>query len=89
MDDGLAEKLYNAFWDPLVERGWPKPCGWAALHTSQREAWEQVAIAARAHAAAQVNDEIVMLRGANDAWQRVNDELRDELACLRIGPIGP
>ena len=74
MDDGLAEMLFNAFWDPLVARGWPKPCAWQELHETQRDAWQQVAIAAREDATSKQNAELEMLRDANAAWQRYVQE---------------
>lgn len=80
MDDGLAEKLFNAFWDPIVARGWPKPCAWSDLHDTQREAWEQVAIAARGIFAGKVNAEVEMLHGAIDGWRSENERLTGELA---------
>lgn len=80
MDDGLAEKLFNAFWASVCAHGWPKPCTWFELHETQREAWQQVAIAARADAASKIHDEVEMLRAANDAWQRENSELAMKLA---------
>lgn len=83
MNDGLAEQLFNAFWDPLVERGWPKPSPWADLHPTQREAWEQVAVAARAEFAKRDAGEIQMLRDANAAWQREAQILRDANGELR------
>jgi hypothetical protein len=47
MDDGLAEKLFKAFWSNICARGWPQPVKWNELHETQREAWEAAAIAAR------------------------------------------
>jgi hypothetical protein len=76
MDDGLAEKLFNAFWDPLVARGWPRPCAWDELHQTQRDAWEGVAAAARMDAASKINAEVEMLRAANQAWQTRDEEWR-------------
>jgi hypothetical protein len=47
MGDDLAKQLFDAFWDPLVARGWPRPCAWNELHETQRAAWEGVATEAR------------------------------------------
>lgn len=76
MDDGLAEKLFEAFYFPVV------PVAWKDLPDSQREAWESVAVAARAEAAAKVDGTVTMLREANAAWQRENGELR-----IRVGSL--
>lgn len=76
MNDGLAEKLFDAFWAGVCAHGWPKPMAWSELHQTQRDAWEQVAIAAREDFARCLNVELEMLRGANEAWQRENATLR-------------
>lgn len=46
----LAEKLFHAFWDPLVQTGCPMPNTWDKLHETQRKAWRCVAATARADA---------------------------------------
>lgn len=85
MDDGLAEKLFNAFWHSVVAWGWPRPASWTDLHETQREAWQQVAIAARADAQAKLDAECEMLRAANDAWQRECAELNARLESVLNG----
>lgn len=70
MDDGLAERLFNAFWKPIVDAGYPPPVTWAALGDAQRMAWQAAAVAARTEFADRVDAEVEMLRGANAAWQR-------------------
>jgi hypothetical protein len=76
MDDGLAEKLFDAFWASCAGGDFVRLGPWSALRDEQREAWQAVAAMARREAEANEDAEIKMLREANAAWQRLDEEAR-------------
>lgn len=79
MDDGLAERLFNAFWAPIVAAGYPPPAKWSELGEAQQLAWQAAATAARGEMKAQIALRTEMLQGANAAWQREHAELQAKL----------
>lgn len=70
MDDGLAEKLFNAFWAPIVAAGYPPPAKWDELGDAPRIAWQAAAAEARRIHASQVEARVEMLEGAIEGWRR-------------------
>lgn len=47
MDDGLAERMFEAFWKPIVDAGYPPPAKWNELGEAQHLGWQAAATAAR------------------------------------------
>lgn len=82
MDDGLAEKLFYAFWKPIVDAGYPPPAKWDDLGDAQRTAWQAAAVAARGGMNAQIEMRTEMLEGANAAWQREVLALNEQIKQL-------
>ena len=79
MDDGLAEKLFNAYRASLVANVLLKPFELNEMNEVEREPWQAAAVAARQDASERDRAEIEMLRGANAGWQREGEKRRHEL----------